>query len=160
MYVSASFVIQRHNIFAEGTRLQQKSNFDNFSSEFLSKKPRRDNCYHLSSILLKFYWLPKQVFGRVNMEQCALIWSFLELSGFCLFAAHLVWWPLVWQSLFRIWKRFPYFYTSLNMLSNILPEEKLLLQENRKPVWKHMDLHISLSILLEDVKGILSLHWH
>ena len=46
------------------------------------------------------------------------------------------------------------------MLSDIFPEEKLLLQENTKPVWKHMDLHISLSILLEDVKGILYLHWH
>ena len=62
------------------------------------------------------------------------------------------------QRLFRIWQRFPYFSTSFYMLSKIFPEELLALQENTKPVWKHVDLHISYYSFLFQ-RYLVYLHW-
>ena len=153
MYVGASFVIHRHTIFCWTIKLRQNSNFDLF--RFSLKKSEEESTFSIHPLFCKkFYWLQKQVFWRVNFYLRLWFGACSNFQTFGLFAA-----PIF--SLFRIWQRFPYFYTSPNMLSNIFPEEKLVLLENTKPVWKHMDLHISLSLLVEDVKGYFSyLQWH
>ena len=78
MYVSASFVIQRHNIFAEGTRLQQKSNFDHFFFRFPLKKTKARQLFPFI-----FYFAEVLLVAKTSLweGQYGTIHSDLELPG-------------------------------------------------------------------------------